>query len=120
MMKVKAKVLIYHLGTGYHTSREGKPLYSWPYNVDYAPGYERGEWYMSEGDVRNGNGEFFSAYQVLQIQWRGHLDTAGVLWLVPLLERMASGEAVSQREVLEAYQQVHGKPPDSEIMNLYS
>lgn len=113
-----SKLLIYHLGIGYGTTRDGKPLRSWPYGVDYAPGCPRGEFFLSEGDARNGNGAFFAAADVLNPQWRAHLETAGVLWLLPLLERMISGEAVPDSEVLDAYRQVHGNPPPSEEWHL--
>jgi hypothetical protein len=113
-----SKLLVYHLGTGYGTTREGKPLYSWPYSVDYTPGCPQGEFFLSEGDARNGNGAFFPAASVLGPEWRGHLETAGALWLVPLLERMARGEDVSRSEVLDAYRHVHGKPPPEEEWHL--
>lgn len=112
------KQRVYHLGKGYTTTRDGKPLRSWPYEVDYTPGCPRGEFFLSEGDARNGNGAFFAAADVLNGEWRAHLETAGALWLLPLLERMAGGQAVSSAEVLDAYRQVHGEPPPSEEWNL--
>jgi hypothetical protein len=112
------KQRVYHLAKGYGTTRDGSPLPSWPYEVDYTPGCPRGEFFLSEGDARNGNGSFFPAAAVLQPQWRAHLETAGALWLLPLLERMAGGEAVLDTEVLDAYGQVHGNQPPSEEWNL--
>ena len=108
------KLPVYRLGEGYPITQEGKPLYSWPYTVDYAPGHPSGDFYLGEGDARNGQGSFLHAGQVLQPQWRRHLETAGVPWLLPLLERMARGEAVSPAEFLDAYRSVHGNPPPAE------
>ncbi len=102
---------VYRLGDGCPTRADGTPLYSWPLRVDYAPGHPSGDFYLAEGDARNGNGGFFRAADVLQEHWRGHLETTGTLWLVPLLERMARGEAVAPAEVLGAYARVHGAPP---------
>lgn len=110
----RTKLRVYALGEGYHTKRDGTPLYSWPFSVDYAPGHPAGEFYLAEGDARNGNGGFCRAHEALQIHGRGHLETTGTLWLVPLLERMARGEAVAPAEVLDAYAQIHGGPPPSQ------
>ena len=108
------KMQVYRLGQGYATTLEGKPLYSWPFTVDYAPDNPGGDFYLAEGDARNGNGGFFRAIEVLKPHWRDHLERAGVLWLIPLLERMARGEDVPSSDVLDVYRQEHGRLPTSE------
>lgn len=110
MSNEMTRVVVYRLGEGYPTTREGEPLYSWPYTVHYAPGCEEGSFFLASGDARNGNGTFLRPEQVLEPQWRGELRVAGAEWLVPLLERMAQGEQVESSEVLAAYQMVHGEP----------
>lgn len=86
-------------------------MYSWPYRVHYTPGYPTGDFCLSSGDARNGNGSFITARVALEPQWRSDIDTAGALWLVPLLERMADGDDVPEAEILAAYHQVHGQQP---------
>lgn len=113
MSNQRSIFLVYKLGEGYPI-HNGQPLYAWPYRVDYLPDYPNGVFYLSEGDTRNGNGSFFAAHQVLGSRWRDHVATAGVLWLVPLLERIAHGEDVDREEILKAYQQVHGTLPPTE------
>ncbi|MBC8102240.1 MAG: hypothetical protein H7Z41_06610 [Cytophagales bacterium] len=119
MARTSKNIRVYSLGIGCATDRNGEPIHSWPYMVDYAPGHEGGEFCLSEGDARNGNGSFFHATALLEPSWRGHLETAGVLWLLPLLERMVAGAGLSESEILEAYRQVHGTPPTSQEWTLY-
>lgn len=109
-----AKQTAYKLGEGFATRADGSPLVGWPYQVYYSPGHPRGDLYMAEGDARNGNGNFFPAARILEPLWRDHLTAAGVLWLLPLLERMARGEAVTADEVLAAYRREHGAEPPTE------
>lgn len=52
-----------------------------------------------------------SVQELLSDAWRNHLKLCGALWLVPLLERFASGEAIETEAVLHAYAQQHGHPP---------
>lgn len=76
--------------------------------VDYAPGNKSGEFYLSSGDARNGNGTYLTALEALSITWRGDLDAAGASWLVPILERIAGGETVSPEQMFQAYRAQHG------------
>lgn len=104
-MKPKAMKTVYKLAQSFGI---------YPYAVDYAPGHEAGEFYLSSGDARNGNGCFLTAREALEPQWRRDLESAGALWLVPLLERIAGGEAVTAAQVLDAYRAQHGEKPESE------
>ena len=101
------------------TNRDGEPIYSWPYEISYAPAYRPREFYLAEGDARNGNGGFFPAATVLEPQWRSHLKITDALWLLPILERMARGEIVAPEEILRAYEQEYGHAATSEEQTLY-
>ncbi len=102
---------VYTLGEGCPTLPDGRRLSSWPLEVKYLPGHPGGEFYLAEGDARNGQSSFFSAAEVLAPHWRSHLATTETLWLIPLLERLAHGEPVPLEDILAAYQAVNGKPP---------
>lgn len=109
------RVPLYSLGLGYGKKQDGSLLYSWPYSVEYSPEYRADEFLIAEGDGRNGNGSFFTAAQVLEPQWHRHLELTETLWLVPLLERMSRHEPVSPRDILDLYEQIYGKPPESRL-----
>jgi hypothetical protein len=111
----RGKQRVYQFGEGHPIQSDGKPLYSWPYAVYFSPECPSGEFYLSEGDGRNGNGSYFSAADLLKPQWRSHLEITGTLWLLPLLERRLAGEVVTPKEYLDAYRSKHGSvPPESE------
>ena len=106
-MKSKETMTVYKLAQG------GDGAFS--FAVDYAPGNTSGEFYLSSGDGRNGNGTFLTAREALAINWRGDLDAAGALWLVPILERIAGGETVLPEQVFHAYRAQHdGESPKSQ------
>ncbi len=52
-----------------------------------------------------------SVKELLSDAWRNHLRLCGALWLVPLLERFAAGEAITTEAVLHSYEQEHGHLP---------
>lgn len=112
------KVVFYTLGKGYPT-HEGKPLYSWPFEVSFAPSRDGDVWYLAEGDARNGNGSFFTAQQVLEPQWRSHLEHTQTLWLIPFLEQVANGDSVAPEEIFDVYRELHGGDPPREERTLY-
>ena len=118
-MKERREELFYNLGKGHMTNAEGEPNYSWPYEISYAPDYRPREFYLAEGDARNGNGGFFPAATILEVQWRSHLKITQTLWLLPILERMARGEIVAPQEILRAYEQARGHAAASEVQTLY-
>ena len=118
-MSKLSRVTVYELGTGYPITKEGKPLLSWPYIVYYAPGHKTGDFYVGDGDARNGGGTFINARDLLAIEWKGHLNIAGASWLVPILERIAGGETTEPSMVFAAYKQVHGKTPPIEEWNIW-
>lgn len=105
------KQRVYQFGEGYPIQSNGKPLYSWPYAVYFSPECPSGEFYLSEGDGRNGNGSYFSAADLLKPQWRTHLEITNTLWLIPLLERRLAGESLSPAEFLKAYRAVYRSAP---------
>lgn len=118
-MQKQIQVLFYELGKGHMTKADGTPLYSWPYEISYAPNYSPREFFLAEGDGRNGNGGFFPAATVLETQWRSHLESTQSLWLLPILERMTRGEMVAPDEILRAYQEETGHAATSEERSLY-
>ena len=118
-MQERRQVLFYHLGTDHMTNAAGQPNYSWPYEISYAPDYKPREFYLAEGDARNGNGGFFPAATVLEAQWRSHLKITGALWLLPILEHMARGELVAPDEILLAYEAEHGHAAPNAEQTLY-
>ena len=69
-----------------------------PFGVWQGPGY-------------HADGAECSVHELLSDTWRNHLRLCGALWLVPLLERFAAGEAITTEAVLQAYEQQHGQPP---------
>ena len=112
------KTTFYELGRGFPIY-EDKPLYSWPYEVSYVPSREPRAWYFAEGDTRNGNGGFLTPREVIEPQWRAHLEHTQTLWLLPLLARTASGEVVTPQEIFAAYHAIHGENPPREERHLY-
>ena len=98
--------------TIYNLARGGTT--TWPFMVDYAPGRMGGEFCLSSGDGRNGNGTFLSPSEALLPQWRRDVEEAGALWLVPLWERMVAGELLGVAEILVAYNAVYGSEPRAE------
>jgi hypothetical protein len=111
-------LLVYRFGEGYALKPDGTPLYGWPYTIHYAPDNSSSEFCLAEGDGRNGSGGFFSASDLLEPQWRSHLEITQTLWLLPLLERRARNETVSAEEYREAYQQARGSLPVTEEWTL--
>lgn len=110
---------VYKLGEGYAITSEGEPLYSVTFTIHYTPGFEGGNFYMASGDARNGNGTFLHPHQILEPHWRRDLLASGAEWLLPLLERMAQGEDITDVGVLTLYQKVHGKQPAHEEWPLH-
>lgn len=117
-MKERVPYKVYRLGEGYPVTAEGKPLYSWPYTVHFAPDYPGNQYCLGEGDGRNGSGSFFPASTILEPRWRDHLEKTNTLWLIPFLERDARGEIAPPEEVLKAYQELHGALPPEEHWQL--
>ena len=60
--------------------------------------------------VWRGVGAVPCSVQELLSSWREHLELCAAGWLVPVLERFASGEEFSDDAVLQAYQRHHGQP----------
>ena len=88
------------------------------------PDYDEwGVWYSAspvlhpfvvwQGPGYHAHGTECSVQELLSDRWRNHLRLCGALWLVPLLERFATGEAITTKAVLEAYEQKHSHPPPS-------
>ncbi len=94
----------YQLGVG------GTVVY--PLEVGYVPDQPQTPIYFGEGDAKFGNGGFFTATQALEPQWSKHLEEAGVLWFVPLLQRLAAGETVALKQILKVFKSIHGRKPD--------
>lgn len=111
-------IIVYKLGEGYGRTPEGTRLFTCPDLVYYTPTYAGADFYLGDGDTRNGGGTFVGAADMLLPQWRRHLELAEVLWLVPLLERMACGETVEPAEVFRAYKQARGVKPPTEKWHL--
>jgi len=111
MPREKPPLLAYLLAEGHPTGSDGEVLFLLPYRVHFTPGHKTGDFCLSAGDGRNGNGTFMTAATALEPEWRGDLESVGALWLLPLLQRMAGGEAVPASEILGAYKKQHGKKP---------
>ena len=94
----------YQLGVG------GTAVY--PYEVGYVPDQPQTPIYFAEGDAKFGSGGFFTATQALEPQWVEHLKTAGVIWFVPFLQRLAAGNIVALEEILKVFKSIHGHEPD--------
>jgi hypothetical protein len=93
----------YQIGLGY--------VGSYPFAVEFVPDNLETPIYFWEGSGHMNSGGLFSAQQALEPQWRSHRETAGALWFVPFIERLARDERVDVTEVLEAYRLLHG--PDA-------
>ncbi len=72
---------------------------------------------VSEGSGHLGAGGAFWLADILteagqlRPSWQSAFTRAGALWLVPLLGRLAAGEAVSEESVVDAYRTRHGASP---------
>ena len=95
------------LGQGYDPK-----VFGYPYGVDYSPDTPDTPIVFWEGSGHMASGGSFRADQALEGQWADHLRFAGVLWFVPLIERLARGEAVALEEVRLAYRAEHGRDPN--------
>lgn len=51
---------------------------------------------------------YFSADQLVENDWARHFEKTDCLWLLPLLKRIANGEAVGVDALLRAYEDHHG------------
>lgn len=113
------KITAYLIGEDYMRGSDGVPHHSWPYRLHYTPGH-RGDFHFYEGDVRNGFGGFLSAHEALEISGISNLKKANAEWLIPLLERMASGQAVAAEEIFAAYKEAHGRRPRREEWQMFT
>jgi hypothetical protein len=92
--------------TRYQIGLGGSDAY--PFGVDFVPENLETPMYFWEGLGHMNAGGLFTAGEALTEPWRSHLETAGAVWFVPFLERLARGERVGLPEVFEAYRFVHG------------
>jgi hypothetical protein len=81
---------------------------SYPYGVEFWPENPGEPIYFWEGSGHMSAGGMFTAQQALESQWRDHLETAGAIWFVPFIERLAAGERLDMLEVEQAYHRLHG------------
>lgn len=80
----------------------------WGVSYEVSPvSHEFGVW---TGPGFNSCGCVCSVKELLSDKWRYHLQLCGALWLVPVLERFAAGEAITTQAILDAYEQKHGHP----------
>ena len=86
------------------------------WGVNYVTNGSSHEFWVWQGVAHGATGSRCSVQELLSDAWRNHLKLCGALWLVPLLERFAAGEAIETKAVLDAYEQQHGyQPPPRDI-----
>lgn len=81
------------------------------WGVNYVTNASSHEFWVWQGVGHGASGYRCSVLELLSDAWRNHLRLCGALWLVPLLERFAAGEAIATETVLQAYEQQHGYQP---------
>ena len=102
---------------GYELARK-KFLDGSEWGVDYSTGSKSHPFYIWQQHGPESYGSGCSVQELLSDRWRNHLRLCGALWLVPVLERFAAGEAITPEAVLHAYEQRHGQPPPSPLLRV--
>jgi hypothetical protein len=83
----------------------------WPYEVGLSVDAPRPRVAFSEGVAHGAHGGVFGIRDALSPRWRDHIDAAGGDWLMPYLRRIAAGDTVTERELIDDFEQRHGDPP---------
>lgn len=96
-------ILIYKLGT-----KRFQPWEEWGVGYSTHPNFHPFFVWTDNGPEHFGS--TCSARELLSDEWRNHLRLCNALWLIPLLERFASGEPLTTEAVLNAYEEEHGHP----------
>lgn len=89
--------------------------YPWPYDVDICFDDVASPVALSEGVGWGSAGCQLTALEALAGQWRAHFDITNGLWLIPYLERRASGIPLPKEEMLLEAEKRMGKPPESYV-----
>ncbi len=87
----------------------GEP-FVYPYEIDLS--VDDGTWtvHIGEGVTFSTAGADVSADEALT-SWRAHFVKAEGEWLVPYLRRIAAGETVRMRDLIDEFERRHGREP---------
>ncbi|PCJ61844.1 MAG: hypothetical protein COA79_05995 [Planctomycetota bacterium] len=75
----------------------------WPYWVHYIPANVKKPFSMSEGLGHASAGNYFSAQELLDDNWKDHLSITNCLWLSDLLINSSDLNQISEKIVLNHY-----------------
>ena len=87
--------------------------YPWPYEVSVCFDGVRYPVVIAEGVAHGAASITLSAADALKDQWQGHFTKSKGEWLLPIIQRMASGENVAADDALATYQKMHKQEPVS-------
>lgn len=100
----------YRLGHG----TRSQPLaagFAWPFGIDWDTNDPRRPLWLWEGVAHGSAAANVTPTEALAPTWREHFAICDAMWLLPLLERMAVGDAVGWEEVVRAHVAAHGVEP---------
>lgn len=86
--------------------------FMWPYFVDLSVNVEPPLVGLAEGVAHGAHGGLFSPSEALKGHWREHFVKADALWLLPYVERLAAGGAVTEGELIRSFVRLHGREPE--------
>jgi len=98
---------VYILGEGYDELKSG---HKWPYRFELIMDDREERFCMSEGSGHAGSGGSFSAKALLDVKWRENFEKTRSLWVLPILEEISSGKAITNHDILFEYQKTYNEP----------
>jgi hypothetical protein len=106
------------VSTFFELAKGTRPLtyasnFPWPFAIDlcFAPvAYPVA---FSEGVGHGAAGCAVSADEALGEKWREHVEICDAAWLLPHIQGLANGEAISREDVLAEYEARFGEAPTS-------
>lgn len=99
-----------HLASNRLFWRVGDP-YVRPWSVDVSVAPAPAKVTFAEGITFSAVAATVSIEEALDEQWRDHFARAEGAWLLPLLQRIGNGEAVTEAELVDHFVRLHGRPP---------
>lgn len=87
--------------------------YAWPYEVSLCFESTTRPVGFAEGEGQAAGGGVFTAMEALRPQWREHFAAANGEWLIPFIERLASGQALKANDLLALATETLGRAPES-------
>lgn len=99
-----------HLASNRLFWQVGDP-FIWPYFVDLSVNEQPPLIGLAEGVAHGAHGGLFSPSEALTPKWTDLITKAEAEWLLPYIQRLASGETVTEGELIAHFRSLHGRDP---------